>query len=143
MITKEYRLSVANKAEINLDVNGLPVTVVFKNGQFSGGIRRGGYCTITDPDIQAALEESEFFGPMFFISKVTETHPKKVEAPKPVVVPVDETEHGIYHGITNSQSAKKKLLELFPELTHAMLPNKEAIIAYAEKNEITFPDWEK
>jgi hypothetical protein len=149
MITKVYRLSVAMQAEINIDVNGQPITVQFKNGQFTGGQRRGGYCTITDPDIQEALEASEFFGPMYFLSKTSEVATKPKEQPKKPEVPVitvekpDEAEHGVFYGITNSQKAKAKLLELFPDLTHAAFPNKDSVLAFAEKNEITFPDWEK
>lgn len=141
---------MALKAEVVVEHNGVAYTVQFENGSFMGGVRRGGYCTITDENIQKALEEGPFYQSMYTLTKtkVTEDEkPKEKELVKPVVkeTPIlkEMPEAGIFPGITNSQKAKAQLLKLFPELTHAQLPNKEAIIAFAEKHEITFPDWEK
>ena len=136
MTTKEYRLSVALKAEVIVEVNGKAVTLQFNNGSFMGGVRRGGYCTVTDPEVQQALESSENFGPMYFCAKTTVVEDAKpkyvapvkketkapaeptadpfalVEPIKTTILPeIDESQaiddHGIIVGITNSQKAKR------------------------------------
>ena len=201
-------MSVALKGEIHVIVNEKPVLIQFENGSFQGGSRRGGYCTITDPDIQKALEAHPLFGPMYFCSNTKGTKdviaempevvnpvivvepgqprpplhvegkpdfvkvdpiapPIDVSSPEPLDVVVEPTpivpdtsvpikttilpevdatkdtgDHGIIKGVTNSQKAKAALIKRFPGTTNAMLPNTAAIRTFADKHEITFPDWE-
>ena len=151
MTTKEYRLSVAMKGELTVEINSNPVVIKFENGTFTGGTRRGGVYSTTDPEIQAKLDNHPLYGSLYFCSKTKEYAPPVVPV-KPVILPVEEPkevelpetmpEAGIIRGVTNSQKAKIALIKLFPGTTNTMLPNTAAIRAFAEKHEITFPDWE-
>lgn len=138
MITKRYRLTTAIKANVTLSINGRPYVVIFENGTF-GEHRRGGYCTVSDENVQLALEADPRFTRMYVIESEKEIPDKVVKETAPKVKEMPEG--GIFYGVTNSQQAKKKLMEVFPDLTHSKLPNKDAIIAFAKTHEITFPDW--
>lgn len=138
MITKKYRLTTAIKANVTICINGRPFVVLFENGTF-GEHRTGGYFLTTDENVQLALEADPRFNSVYRLESEKESpdKPKKENAPKASEMP----NGGIFTGVTNSQQAKKKLMEVFPDLTHAKLPNKEAIVAFAASHEITFPDW--
>jgi hypothetical protein len=142
-MTKEYRLTTQFQAEINLEVNNQIVAVKFNNGQFTGGLRRNGYCTIQDEAIQESLESHPLYKTMFIVSATRQPKVQPVVAKEVIEEPVQKDEPGIYYGITNSQKAKLKILELDATMTHAKLPNKEAVIDYAKEHNLSFPDWEQ
>jgi len=153
IITKVYRTAPNfTTYGMQIVVNGFETTLDFEGGHSSPYRKGAAYCT-SNHDIQKAIESRKDFG-TFITLEYEEIREVETDTPElPVIGGANDVANDgaeeitdtpelplIGTGVTTAQEAKKWLMENY-KVTARELPNKQAILAFAEEKQITFPDW--
>jgi hypothetical protein len=154
MATKKiYQLKAHMQLFTHFKVGANVVGVTFQGGTRKPYLVRGRFYT-ADPDLQKAIESDVSFGTLFYLEKSEEDDtPQPAKRTPPAINKVAPANEGgnnsqsasdnggsttDYPEITTVKDAKAKLMELFPEIKPANIPNQGALLNKAKMKGITF-----
>jgi len=166
--SKVYRTSPNFKTYgAQIIVNGAEITIDFRGGH-SSPYQKGGAFSTADPDIQKAIESRKDFGTFItleyeetrevesdvkatepqaeapdipVVDEFTEKETRDTEDVPPTGEPTDEAPldgETVVMDVNTAQEAKAWLMKN-KGVTARELPNKKAILEYAENNGVKFP----
>lgn len=156
MPIKQYESKRFQQESVIVNVNGESRRLIFVGGGF-GKIKKFGQYTTDDSAVQQALERRSDFAQRFKIiwsqptgqeedNKVLEDleELKKISPKLPIEEEKKLSESTFDEElplVTNAQKAKEYLLKHVPGTTYSKVQNKAMILAVAEANKISFPNW--